>query len=262
MLTPLVVCTVLLFGTYLTARGGFVAQGRYPTVVGFDVQSASLGLLAILAAAWFFGPIYGFTLIIAVALHEFGHVAAYRICGHHDARFRLVPLLGGVAISDQSPARQDQAFFIALMGPAMSLAPTITAMLGGVALIEDMPQVADFLFAFASTGAMLNFFNLLPFWPLDGGRCAAIILSSGWPRAVRPGLMVMSFGLAAVGVLWHSMLLLGFSILSLTGLAQAENLLRVQRPMQTPRLLLATAAYLATLVAYWLAGGFSLFHFF
>jgi hypothetical protein len=98
--------SILFLGlTAYGLRGGWTGQGRF-TVVGFDTQSLAMGGLAVTAAVYFFGALYGLALTLAVAIHEFGHAAAYRMIGHSDARFRLVPLMGGYAISDRLPAAQ------------------------------------------------------------------------------------------------------------------------------------------------------------
>ena len=87
---------VLLFSIALCAltlyslRGGLTPSGQM-AVAGFDVQGFALGGLAFAATAYFWGPMYGLAVVISVMIHEFGHVAAFRICGHDDARFRLIP---------------------------------------------------------------------------------------------------------------------------------------------------------------------------
>ncbi|MEO5621410.1 MAG: metalloprotease, partial [Cypionkella sp.] len=101
--------------TWAILRGGWTSpQGLY--LAGFDRNGLLLGVLAVTAACYFWGVLYGLALILAVVIHEFGHVAAFRVCGHADARFRLIPLMGGVAISNTIPSSSDKAFFITLMG--------------------------------------------------------------------------------------------------------------------------------------------------
>lgn len=247
----------LCAGTVLVLHGGLTSPGG-TTIAGLDPQSMGLGLLAILAAGYFWGPLFGIALILSVMLHEFGHVAAYRIAGHADARFRLIPLMGGVAISDQHPASQEKAFFIALMGPGICLAPMVTAFALSGLVWDAAPAVADFLWIFGMVTAALNFFNLLPFWPLDGGRCVQLISQSFWPGSTGPLMAAMAAAMIVAAIWLQSLLLFFFALMGAQGLIASQNVLQVQRRMAPLRGLLALGAYLFTAAAH-LAGGASMF---
>jgi Zn-dependent protease len=250
VLIAVVLCVVTLY----TLRGGLVGQRHVLTFAGFDLNALLLGLLAVGAAVYFFDPMYGVALVLSIMVHEFGHVAAYRICGHSDARFRLIPLIGGVAISSQVPASQEKQFFISLMGPGICLAPTALAM----ALVYlDWPEysaVADFLWIFATVTATINFFNLLPFWPLDGGRCIAILAHSFVPSFAGQVTMAMAAAAILLAVYTQSMGMVFFALMGAQSLIQGGDTARVQRPMGKRRGLLAAAAYLVTLAAFGLTG--------
>lgn len=137
--------------------------------VGFALLSALLiwplfgltlgGLVAALA----------FTLIIAV--HELGHMAAFRIMGHRSARMIFIPLLGGVAMGGRPYDRQFEVAFVALMGPGFS-AFLVAALMGasisgGLAGNHAVALVAA---TGAGSVALFNAANLLPFWRLDGAQ--------------------------------------------------------------------------------------------
>jgi Zn-dependent protease len=250
LLASLALCGATLYAL----RGGLVGNGRFMTVAGFDTQSLGLGLVAILAAAYFFGPVFGLAIILVVMIHEFGHVAAYRVCGHSDARFRLIPLLGGVAISNQHPSSQEKDFFITLLGPGICIAPMVLAYVLSDYLVDDHPYVVEYLWTFTMVMGALNFFNLLPFWPLDGGRCLAILCNTYAPAAVRNVTYAMT-GLAfAFAVMSQSWILVLFLLFSVQGLQHALQLSQVQRRMTKTRGLWATAAYLAALATFGLVG--------
>jgi Zn-dependent protease len=250
----ILIALALCAGTLYALRGGLKGRGRFATIVGFDMQSLGLGVFAILAAGYFFGPLYGAAVILAVMIHEFGHVAAYRVCGHSDARFRLIPLLGGVAISNQHPASQEKDFFITLLGPGICIAPMVLAYVASDYLVQDFPYVVQFLWTFALVMGALNFFNLLPFWPLDGGRCLAILCNSFAPDLVRPVTLAMT-GLALVAAfLMQAWFLLAFLMFSLQSLQSSLRLSQVQRPMGPLRAMLAACAYLATMATFAFVG--------
>jgi Zn-dependent protease len=249
----------LLWGTWRILRGGWRGERGFQ-FAGFDLNSAGLGVVAIAAAMYFWGVIYGIALMVAVAIHEFGHVAAFRVCGHADARFRLIPLLGGVAISNQHPASADKDFFITLMGPAINLGPMALCFAASMLIFEtefqsELPyHIGTYLYIQGLVLASLNFFNLLPLWPLDGGKMTQRLVFTFAPDLTRSVSLAM-IGLAVLLCLvTQSLFLLVFVLLSWPGLMQSETLLQVQRPLTTKRALLALAAYLTTGAAFFVGG--------
>lgn len=245
----LVLALILMSGTWLALRGGMVADNGL-TVVGFDMDSLGMAFLAILGACWFWGPMYGLALILAVMIHEFGHVAAYRVCGHMDARFRLIPLMGGVAISDRMPDTQAKDFFISLMGPGISVAPMALAFALTSMLPDGLETAAEFLWIFAVVTATLNFFNLLPLWPLDGGRCLHILTMRLGGGFATIATIATSAVLAAVAVWQGSMLLLLFALMGSAGITRAVALSGLQLPLRGGAWFWALAAWLSVLMAH------------
>jgi Zn-dependent protease len=254
----------LCAATVYTLRGGLTDRGRFVTIAGFDVSSMGMGVLAVVAAAYYFGPLYGAALTLTVMIHEFGHVAAYRIAGHADARFRLIPLFGGAAISDQHPASQEKAFFISLMGPGICVAPMAlaVALAGSDQLWDRYPDVAEFLWVFGTSCAVINLFNLLPFYPLDGGNCLRILCHTFWPAGTRILTIAMSAVAAAAAVHFQMLFLFVFVLMGMNGLMQSENLLQVQRRMGWRRGLLALAAYGTTTAAHFMGAAEVLSYYF
>lgn len=246
---------LLIIGIIFTAltlyalRGGLVGKNGF-TIVGMDTEGIAMAVLSVVLAGYFFGPLYGMALILMVAIHEFGHVAAFRVAGHDDARFRLVPLMGGYAISDTLPATQKKRFFIALMGPGISIAPMILAY--GLAEYAGYvhPLASQFLYTFANVCAALNFLNLLPLWPLDGGNCVRVIAYTFWPGLANILTIAMSATLAAIAVYTQHWFLLLFAMMGAQSLAHADNISRVQTRMHWKDGLLAAAAYLFTAAAH------------
>lgn len=251
---PLLAAAILCLSTLYALRGGLVGNGRALTIAGFDTNAVLMGVLAVAAAAYFFGPMYGAALILSVMVHEFGHVAAYRVCGHSDARFRLIPLIGGVAISNQIPASQEKDFFITLMGPGICIAPMVLAIALTDVAWSISPEAGMFLAIFASVTGALNFFNLLPFWPLDGGRCLSVLCNTFWPGGARQVTMAMAGAAIALAIYSQSLGLTFFALMGVQSLFTAQQLTRFQRPMRPLRALLATAAYAATLATFGLTG--------
>lgn len=254
--TLLLLCGVAAcLATAYALRGGLTSPGG-TTVMGMDLQGIGFAVLSIVAAIWFFGPLLGLALIAVVVIHEFGHVAAFRAAGHADARFRLVPLLGGYAISNRQPDTQEESVFITLMGPAICMAPMLLAY-GLVPLAAaTFPAAIMPLVTFAGVCGALNFFNLLPIWPLDGGRLTASIAGAFWePLPLLIGSVVS--GLLMLFAVYNSSLLLGF--LAIMGL---QNLVTnggsdgrtASRTMSKPRALLCLGAWFFTTITLFFGG--------
>jgi Zn-dependent protease len=244
-LVSLFLAVMLISVTAASLRGGLVGA-RGMTIVGMDPSSLGLGALAVGAAAWYWGPSFGVAIMLAVMIHEFGHVAAFRVCGHRDARFRLIPLMGGVAISDQLPASQMKDFFITLLGPGISVAPMVLAYVLSDITYDRWPEVGDFLYVFAGVTAAMNFFNLLPFWPLDGGRCVRILAFRVGPKVAHGVTILMSAALAAAALQMQSLVLLMFALMGAQGIMQADTSARVQGRLTWGQWAWSMGAYLAT----------------
>ncbi len=102
---------------------------------------------------------------VAVALHELGHVLAMRWLGYKNVRMLFIPLFGGLATGEPQTADAGKNALVALAGPLFGF---ITTGLIGLAGWYAGPQPWLVNFVFIALG--LNAFNLLPFFPLDGGQ--------------------------------------------------------------------------------------------
>ena len=131
-------------------------------------------LAALLAAHLLLGGGNGLWLALAcVTLHEMGHVAAARLCGCPAESVELSPV-GGVAriqgLEGLSPGR---AAAVALAGPAVNL--LLAAGFGCAAYC--FPKMAGVCAEMMEINLGRMLFNLLPAFPMDGGRVVCALLS-------------------------------------------------------------------------------------
>ncbi|MCX7646198.1 MAG: hypothetical protein N2Z62_13020 [Rhodobacteraceae bacterium] len=238
--------------TLAALRGGLSGAGRL-AVVGFDTPCLALGGGVVLAAAALFGPAAALALVIAAAIHEFGHVAAHRAIGHDDARFRLVPLPGGPAVSDRVPARQAEDFFVALLGAGVSVAPMVLAHALAGLLAPARPGAAELLRLLAAAIACFNLVSLLPFRPFDGGRCARLLADTFFPPAAAMVAVAAGVALAVLAVHAQSYVLLLLALVALQGLLHTGRPVAAQAPMTPGEGALAAGAWAFTAAAH-LAG--------
>jgi Zn-dependent protease len=189
---------------------------------------------------WWWLPILLVVPSLSVLLHEFGHAGAARLAGGGCDRIVLW-MFGGAAMCD-APPRPWPQFAVAAAGPLVSLLLAGGCMLG-VAFLAGRPS-ADVRTAYIAAGVLgallaytawfnisLLLFNLLPCYPLDGGRMLRSLL---WPlvgrqRAVRWTIWA-AYACIVVGValsLWSTnLMLLGLSLMLLMAVMAEHKAVR------------------------------------
>jgi Zn-dependent protease len=120
-------------------------------------------------------------IFVCVVLHEFGHAFMAMRVGVHVRRV-IVTFLGGIALLDSIPRRPIQEFLIAIAGPAVNV--VIAALLWlTVGPPEDwgafsMSTPADALRLLLEANVILVVFNMIPAFPMDGGRMLRALLAT------------------------------------------------------------------------------------
>jgi putative peptide zinc metalloprotease protein len=131
------------------------------------LAAASLSVYSIL-----FSVEFALALIAILIFHEYGHLRAMKKFGIPTKGMYLIPFVGGLAVGDK-PRSRWQDVYISLMGPIYGLLMTIVFYLAY--LFTDN----HFVGLVASMSALINIFNLLPIYPLDGGRVVKSLVFSG-----------------------------------------------------------------------------------
>lgn len=132
---------------------------------------------SIIASVWlyalFWGWKFGIVFVALLAVHELGHYLTFRNFGIPASLPLFIPGLGAFVSSPMSkdPARNAIA---AIMGPVFGV--LASAVCWGYGLATGEP----FWIAAAYVGFFLNLFNLIPAYPLDGGRIAGAIDGRLW----------------------------------------------------------------------------------
>ncbi len=162
-------------------------------------------------AAAVFETILMVAVFACVLLHEFGHILMARHYGIRTPDVILLPI-GGLARLERLPDKPREEFWIALAGPAVTLVIAL-ALFAGLTLSGplSMPEEAEvstraFLMLLAVINGFLLGFNLIPAYPMDGGRVLRAALASrmGMVKATRIAARVGQ-GFAMVGGIYGLM---------------------------------------------------------
>lgn len=154
----------------------FVSAAQLPFVAAR--AGINYNLLHWNALIW--GCIFAIGLFASVVLHELGHAFVAQSAGIKVRSITLM-MLGGVSAIEQIPERSYFEFKLAIVGPLVSFA--LGALLLWVRQLTTSPDLSFFSYWLGSANITLGIFNLLPAFPLDGGRALRSAL------AARKGMM-------------------------------------------------------------------------
>lgn len=119
-----------------------------------------------------------FCAIVAVLLHEMGHSVVGRKLGYKLDLITLLPY-GAMLSGKNSPFNTKDEIKIAIAGPIVNA----VLILSNIILWRIFPSIFNISNNFFSANVFTLIFNLLPVYPLDGGRILIAVLSSKMPRA-------------------------------------------------------------------------------
>lgn len=163
------------------------------------------------------GVILVLALFGCVLLHEFGHALAGRAFGINTPDITLLPI-GGVARMLKMPDKPWQELIVALAGPSVNIiiAGFLIFVLGHTASIGDIENLDNpkygLLPKLASVNIVLALFNMIPAFPMDGGRVlrALLAMAINYRKAtqIAAGIgQALAFVFALIGLFWNPMLI-------------------------------------------------------
>jgi len=131
---------------------------------------------------WMLGGAAAVGLFVGVLLHELGHALTAMRYGFRIESITLW-LLGGVAQFVEMPEDWRQELIVAIVGPIVSVAVGVASAAAFLAVPEGLPAVRFVLGYLAIVNVALAAFNMLPGFPMDGGRVLRALLARNRPHA-------------------------------------------------------------------------------
>ena len=218
-----------VFGIQLAVHASFVLLLLYAGLEGWQDGGGWMGMLisVIMVVAFF----------ICVVLHELGHSLMARRYGIQVPRILLMPI-GGMAEFDRLPRQPSAEFLITIAGPLVNFG-IVLVLLPFVGLPPGFPfhpayedSIRGLWQMLLYWNGLMGLFNLLPVFPMDGGRIFRALLASRLPYLQATWWAVMvGRVLAVVFIAWglfanHLMLAVLFTFILVAGNAEYQAVLR------------------------------------
>jgi len=115
-------------------------------------------------------------IILVIFVHELGHLISMKIFGYRDVKMFFIPMLGAAASGRSVNPSGAQKAIVSLMGPIPGIIIGIVCAIAYFITQNEIMSESARIFLF------INGFNLLPFYPLDGGRFFEFVLFSRNPK--------------------------------------------------------------------------------
>ncbi len=193
----------------------------------FGVEYISGGL----QAAWN-GLLFIVLLFLCVLLHEFGHIFTARAFGVKTPDVILLPI-GGVSRLERIPEKPSEEFLVAIAGPAVNVVIALLLVLfAGANFSADNLAVLEsakvsMIDRLAAVNLFLAVFNLIPAFPMDGGRVLRALLAArlGYVRATELAAAIgqwVAFALGFLGLFGNPLLIFIAIFIYLAASAEAH----------------------------------------
>lgn len=190
--------------------------------------------------AAFSGVVFILAVFACVVLHELGHALAARKYGIRTQDIILLPI-GGVARLEKMPNQPIQELWVALAGPAVNvvIAALLAVYLWATNTLTPDNQLtmttAAFVERIMGVNIFLILFNMIPAFPMDGGRVLRALLATrlAYIRATRISAnlgqgIALLFGVIG---LFYNPILLFIAFFVWMGAAQETRMVRMKSVM-------------------------------
>lgn len=178
-----------VFGAPIVADiSAFVLVLLFSVAVIIDLRVADVGSGD---QNWVVATIAGVLMVLSVLLHEITH-AVVAVRRGLNVRMIRIYIFGGYSVIDGDPSPATE-FFVSISGPIMSLVLGGSTWVVSTSIGHDT-TVGRALLALAIGNVAIGLFNLIPGFPLDGGRALRGMLAAGSMDRLTATKRVTMFG--------------------------------------------------------------------
>src|SRR5262245_7919289 len=207
-------------------------------------------LWVVLVSGELYRGLFATLLVLAVfacvVLHEFGHALTARRFGIRTRDITILPI-GGLARLERIPTDPRQELLIALAGPPVNLVIAGVVYVLGLAAGWDGPEYGigvfapqlgtDFVGQLIGINLFIAFFNMIPAFPMDGGRVlrALLAIRLDYLKATRIAVTVgqlLAFGMGLLGLVSHNLPLMLIAFFVYLGAAQEGAMAQYRHSFQ------------------------------
>lgn len=177
------------------------------------------------------------TIFVIIVVHELGHALVARRYGIKTRDIMLLPI-GGIASLERMPEKPSQELAVAIVGPLINLALAAVIYIGivatgGTARIAEVTTISGALVTqLFWINIALALFNLIPAFPMDGGRVlrALLAMRMGPERATDVAAKMGKFFAVAFAIfgLFYNPLLLLIAVVVWMGASQERALVQLK----------------------------------
>lgn len=170
-------------------KAGQIAPERTTQLVIFGVSL----ILSCVLGSILFDRLFAVILVGVVLFHEFGHYLAMRLFGYTNVHMLALPLVGGVTIGSETHPSAARKAWMAIMGPLPGI--VLGWLLLWISYVLEIDDAALRICIYALL--FINYLNVLPILPLDGGHVVQSLIPGKWYK-LQPAII---FATCIVGII-------------------------------------------------------------
>ncbi|MHC4213969.1 MAG: hypothetical protein ACYSWP_11405 [Planctomycetota bacterium] len=165
-------------------------------------------------------------IILVILIHEAGHFVGMRLFGYKNIQMFFIPMFGAAISGRSKNVAAYKKALVALLGPVPGI--FIGFLLGIVYALTEIAIVQRMMIMFF----VINIFNLLPFFPLDGGRFLHETLFSRNRYIELIFKILASLAMIAIGLAFGGWFLAVFGLFSLVGAQYPFKVARIANELK------------------------------
>jgi len=165
-------------------------------------------------------------LVLVLLIHETGHMLGMKLFGYHNMQMLFIPFFGAAVSGESRNVATYKKAIVSLLGPLPGV------IIGCVLLLMYAATGLATYWGLATMFLLINVFNLLPFYPLDGGRFLYLTVFSRNRYLELLFRVFAALALIAIGLALSSWLLALLGLFNLVGVRIPFKLAKISKEVR------------------------------